>query len=256
MSDQLPEILQTAESCGFVVFKNGDYNLNIIGVRSVNPMPNLFIDKIYLVYKSDGNWVEEIYPITTDAGTYWLENPSRVLGTAVLVHDKQYRGVYKLGLHRGNYEALVQTGGEVLVWRDNNKDDVVDFGGPEYSGYFGINIHRANSSRQSTQVDRWSAGCQVFANPSHFSRLIQLAKLQIRHGHGDSFSYTLLSEKTIDQILIDKQESECQAEESKSQSKLPKKSSLTSSKSSKKSMKPKGRKAKAGQKSPKPSDKK
>ena len=49
------------------------------------------------------------------------------------------------------------------VYRGNNKDNKVDAGGPIDSGWHGINIHRASSSWQSKQVNKWSAGCQVLA---------------------------------------------------------------------------------------------
>ena len=39
---------------------------------------------------------------------------------------------------------------------------------PPPFGVFGINHHRANSKTTSTQVDKWSAGCQVQPNPVLF----------------------------------------------------------------------------------------
>ena len=43
-----------------------------------------------------------------------------------------------------------------------------------YNGFFGINIHRANSKRKSSQVDKWSAGCQVLPDPNEFDRMLQM----------------------------------------------------------------------------------
>jgi hypothetical protein len=267
-----PKILEQAEALGYKTFE-GEYDLNIIGVRSSRIIPNKFNDKLYIVYKRDGEWCEHCYPITTVAGSYWLQNPSRTLGTAVVVHDRQYRSVWSIGLHRGQYEALVQTG-EITVWRDGNKDDKVDYGGEEYAGYFGINCHRANRNHQSASVDKWSAGCQVFANPSHFSAFMSLCRAQVAAGLGDKYSYTLIHEDSLNQLSIEQakpkktkpkkaktkkpktEDKPCLDEELKSQSQSPKKSSRSSSSSSKKSTKRKPTTAKAGAKSRKPKDKK
>jgi len=267
-----PKILEQAEALGFKTF-SGEYDLNIIGVRSSRIIPNRFNDKIYVVYRHDGAWHEHCYPITTVAGSYWLQNPARSEGTAVVVHDKQFRSVWSIGKHKGQYEALVQTG-LISIWRDGNKDDKVDYGGEEYEGYFGINCHRSNRNHQSSSVDKWSAGCQVFANPSHFSAFMSLCQLQVKAGHGDKFSYTLIHEDTLKMLSENKAEAEqpskakpkkskpskgdspCLDEELKSQSQSQEKSFPSSSTSSKKSTKPRPKTAKAEAKSPKRSDKK
>lgn len=186
-----PKILDRVLSKGFRVFNGGDYDLNIIGVRSEDATPNVFNDKLHVCYTVRGIWYEHIYEITTDAGLYWLKNGG-LKGTAILCHDRQYRGAYILGKHKGKYEALVQQGNKVDVWRDRNMDDLHDYGGEIDSGYFGINIHRAGATRKSVQVDRWSAGCQVFADPDDFAEFLDLCKMQIKFRRYAKFSYTLL----------------------------------------------------------------
>ena len=190
----IPDILQRAENLGYTIFKSGAYNLNLIGVRSSETTANAFDDTMYCVYRdSSGQWIELAFPITTDPGKYWLENPGRIEGTAILVSG-QYRGTWKLGKHRGKYDALVQTGGKVKVYRDSDKDDILEHD-PENiaQGYFGINIHRASSVRTSSDVDRWSAGCQVFADPNDYKLFIELCKISVDL-YGNSFSYTLLED--------------------------------------------------------------
>jgi hypothetical protein len=267
-----PKIIEQAKALGYVVFE-GEMDLNLIGVRSSRIVPNKFNDKIYVCYMKGGVWQEHCFPITTVAGSYWLQNPSRAEGTAVVVHDRQYRSVWSIGLHRGQYEALTQTG-EITVWRDGNKDKKVDYGGEEYAGYFGINAHRSNRNHQSQSVDKWSAGCQVFANPSHFSAFMSLCRAQVSAGLGDKFSYTLIHEDSLKRLeeeqrnpkpkpkrkpktkLSKKGDKPCLDEELKSQSQSRKKSSRLSSSSSKKSTKPKQKTAKAAAKSPKQKDSK
>ena len=189
----IPTILQTVKDKGYVIFEHGQYNLNIIGVRTPDMTPNVFNDWLYVVYKDETDqWVELRYQITTDPGLYYLEQPANIKGTAILKAG-QYRSSHKLGKHRGQYDALVQRG-LVTVYRDRNGDDVFDMSADsEDSGYFGINIHRASSRRESTQVDRWSAGCQVFANPNEYAMFIDLCKRAATRW-GDTFTYTLIEQ--------------------------------------------------------------
>ena len=86
----------------------------------------------------------------------------------------------KLMTIRENIHALCQRG-KVKVWRDNNKDNILDWEGETDTGdNFGINIHRANTDPEdiATKVDWHSAGCQVIANINDFNRMMGLANTQ------------------------------------------------------------------------------
>jgi len=183
-----PEILTRAKAIGAVIFEGQDYDMNIIGERNPEGTSNIFDDWIHVLFLKEGEWQWYVFKCTTDAGLYWLNSHD----TAILIHNRQYRGVYKFGLHRGQYRALVQRGGPVSIWRDRNRDNIHDYGGEEHSGYFGINIHRASANRDSEVVDRYSAGCQVLQSPADFEAFLSLLDLQIEHLSSDSFSYTLL----------------------------------------------------------------
>ena len=189
-------VLEVIRSKGYDTFEDRHpFDLNIFGVRSSSTIPNAFDDIIGVVYRTPSSeWQLEYWPATTDPGLYYLEVPMRVEGTAILVPG-QYRGVYKLDYHRGKYLALCQRNGRVKVYRDDNRDDVLNWTGEVSSGMYGINIHRASARGTSTTIDKWSAGCQVIANPDHFDRLIALARNQIEyHPTWSSFTYTLLEE--------------------------------------------------------------
>ena len=82
---------------------------------------------------------------------------------------------------------------KVKVYRDNNRNDVLDMN-PDtiQDGYFGINIHRASAVRETESVNKYSAGCQVIADPKDFDQFLSLCDLQIEHLGVDRFSYTLL----------------------------------------------------------------
>jgi hypothetical protein len=64
-------------------------------------------------------------------------------------------------------------------------------------GIFGINIHKAGKFKNgSTQIDKWSAGCQVFSKESDFNQLMELA-YKAKDLYGNSFTYTLIESKDI-----------------------------------------------------------
>lgn len=186
-----PVLLDYVAALGHAVFERGQYNLNIIGIRSKAWEPDKFDDRICVVYKDDSGWVTRTWEATCDPGQYWLAHPMRPTGTAILVPG-QYRGAYKIGKHRGKYDALTQRGGRVKVYRDNNKDEVLDHD-PESvtEGYYGINIHKAGEV--STEVNRWSAGCQVFANERDFDEFMSLVRKSAAIW-GEFFTYTLVDE--------------------------------------------------------------
>jgi len=193
--DKEPEILEYVESHGFKVFRNGDYNLNIIGERNISERrAGLFDDKIYIVFKKDGVWQQWTTNITTDPGRYYLEKEDyREDGVAILVHPQQCRGAYKIGPHgRTRYTALRQHK-PVKIWRDNNKDSWLDFDSDVYEGIFYINIHRASTNPNGTKyVSVWSAGCQVFDNIHDFEVFMELCYKSATI-YGDTFTYTLVA---------------------------------------------------------------
>ena len=58
-------------------------------------------------------------------------------------------------------------------------------------GINAINILRANRVRASTQVDKWSVGCQVMQDPDHVDCFMKLCDRAAKN-FGNSFTYTLL----------------------------------------------------------------
>lgn len=164
----LSKFLTIAAEKGFTVSQDG---LNIVGWRNSLGRVNYFDDRISLYWKDDGVWEGRDYQATTKPGNPFLKNPINPKGTAILVPG-QYS--YKLGLHHGKYEALVQAG-PVKVYRDNNRDLVYDLFRPTIEeGYFGINIHRASIGDKLVGPD--SAGCQVIKSKSDYDEFIGLCK--------------------------------------------------------------------------------
>ena len=122
------EQIQTAvQSKGHKFFENGDYNVNIVGVRNSatdNKVTNKFDDWMTISYKVNGEWNFHCYDCTTDPGKYWVDNLLNPDGVAIVVPG-QYRGSHQIGLHQGKYEALRQMK-PIKVWRDDNEDNVYD----------------------------------------------------------------------------------------------------------------------------------
>lgn len=181
-------------------FEDGQYNLNIFGVRTENKTADFFDDFIGVCYKNaNDEKICQVFKATTDAGTYWLKNPENKKGTALLVPN-QYKSAYKLGMHRGQYRALVQDK-PVKVYRDNNKNTILDFNECTIEeGIFGINIHRSNPLTYSRNVYKWSAGCQVFQDIVEYDLFIHLCKTA-KTKYGNSFTYTLFTENDFQEYF-------------------------------------------------------
>ena len=186
-----PAIIRAIEAMDYLVYEDG--KINIIGVRRTNDVePNKFDDDIYLAWVGGGEWQSRCYPCTTDPGTYWLESPMRVDGTAIMVPG-QYVDAYCWGLHRGNYETLVNRGpgGPVKVYRDANKDDILDMDPSTIEEGHGLNLHHAGTD--SSQVNRWSAGCQVFKRLSDWHEAMAVWKAS----DAELFTYTLINDTDL-----------------------------------------------------------
>ena len=190
------EIKAAIRKKGYVVFgdESKGYDLNLIGVRSADINSNKFNDHFIVMYLYEGEWCFFRFPCTTDPGLYWRQNPMNVAGTALL-KPGQYRGAFQLGEHK-DYPALVQRT-ELPVYRDADRDMVLE---PDEStvqrGFFGIHIHRANAKTASVEVNKWSAGCQVLADPYHFEFLMELCRKSASI-FGNAFTYTLLTEDDL-----------------------------------------------------------
>lgn len=191
----LSKIKGILRSKGYEIYTKPN-QLNIIGIRSTSTIPNKFDDEIHVFYKvAPLKWFYHVYKATTDPGTFWLRNPMQPQGTAILAQG-QYKGAYRIGLHQGKYKALVQVK-PITVIRDYDRDAKLDFrNGSKSKGMYGINIHRASLNGVTKQVDKYSAGCQVFADIRDFNEFMSLCE---KHSslYGNSFTYTLIDFRAV-----------------------------------------------------------
>ena len=85
---------QTVKGKGYKWFSNGDYNLNLVGIRNSdtkNKVTNAFDDTLTVSYKVGGKWKYHEFDCTTDPGTHWVKNILKASGVAIL-KPGQYRG--------------------------------------------------------------------------------------------------------------------------------------------------------------------
>lgn len=199
MSYTREQIEAAVKSKGYVWFEdsaNKGFDVNIVGVRNSSTgtkVTNLFDDHLTVSYKENGEWKFFVWAATTDPGKKGVLEYHNKDGVARLVPN-QYRGSHAIGLHQGKYEALRQQK-NVKVYRDANKDLNYDEN-KIAEGVFGINIHKAG--QDSTWVENWSEGCQVFKRVKDFDEFMKIVKKASKI-HGNSFTYTLIESKDIKQ---------------------------------------------------------
>lgn len=175
--------------------KNLDFDdYNLIGLRNSistkKNYPNRFTDALFLMSPESSKKVE-FFPATTVPGPFFLVIPFRnwyiASGVKNTINPEGpsiiQPGVYdyKIGKHRGEYEALVQAG-PVKVQRyqpieDPKKATFTTYTpGKESKVSSSINIHRGNRTGTSQTVDSHSAGCIVTKNAQDLRKIISAMK--------------------------------------------------------------------------------
>ncbi len=195
------QIEKAVKAKGYVWFEdteNKTYDVNIIGVRNNAPsiadkVTNVFDDCLTITFKDESKSLQfYCWNATCDPGKKGVMEFHNNKGVARLVPG-QYRGVWKIDKHQGKYDALCQRNGNVTVWRDKNRDLLFEEKVTD-TGMFGINIHKAGTD--STWVENWSEGCQVFKRVKDFDLFMSICKKAAKI-HGNKFSYTLLESTDI-----------------------------------------------------------
>jgi hypothetical protein len=201
MSYTREQVETAVKAKGYVWFEdatNKSYDVNIVGIRNTaqsvyKKVTNVFDDHLTVSFKDEkGAWQSYCWNATCDPGKKGVQQFHNKKGVARLVPG-QYRRVWTVDKHQGKYEALCQRLGNVTVWRDANRDLVFDENVTD-TGMFGINIHKAG--QDSTWVENWSEGCQVFKRVKDFVAFMAICKKAARI-HGNKFSYTLLESADI-----------------------------------------------------------
>lgn len=192
--EQVENAVKTKGYAWFADATNKNYDVNIVGIRNSSTnekVTNVFDDFLTISYKEKGQWKFNIWAATTDPGKRGVMESKNKDGVARLV-EGQYRGSHIIRLHQGKYEALGQDR-PVKVYRDAKKDMTYDEN-KIAEGVYGINIHKAGAN--STFVENWSEGCQVFKRSADFEEFMKICR-RSREIHGNRFTYTLIETKDI-----------------------------------------------------------
>lgn len=141
----------------------------LVGLRTDETLTNTFDDFMAFI---DGGKVVDVWPCSTTAGKYWIQNPVTVggiTGTAVLMvgyYPKMWKFV--TGANWSNLWLKAPYFAQVApctVYRDGDKNDKLDKRVTQ-TGLFGINGHRGGIG---SFIDRWSAGCQITPDTQWFN---------------------------------------------------------------------------------------
>mgnify|MGYP001558944548 CR=1 FL=1 len=174
----------------YTFFDRGIYNINIIALRALPGEPNKFDDYLSISYRrARDEPVTQAFKCTTDPGTYYLNNPMRTIGTAVIA-PQQVRGGMTIGNHKRLYSCLVQNK-PLKVYRDNNRDSTVNYVGPTIETPNSLQIHRASANWAVESVNKYSAGCIVVQDPKDFEEFMTIVYLSVER-YGDKFTFTLI----------------------------------------------------------------
>ncbi|HAG84147.1 MAG TPA: peptidoglycan-binding protein [Cyanobacteria bacterium UBA12227] len=179
-------IVKHMQTKGYQIFQ-GIRQYNIVYVEGMNAdatlnsdQPNSFNDRRLVLQIIDGtpaiigNW-----EATTEPGFHYTYRPMNPSVGAARIKFGQYKA-WRVGAHgKDRHEALVQTGGPVIVHRDFNKDfkrtnDKLD------TGYFGINQHWGYDLPQNN-VYYASAGCLVGRSREGHRQFMKLIKQDQRY---------------------------------------------------------------------------
>jgi hypothetical protein len=188
-------VMAACYKLGHKYFENGDFNVNIIGIRNSstgNKVTNAFDDWMTISYKDGGVWKFFSWSATTDPGKDPMLRGNNGRGTARVVPG-QYPGSHNIDLHQGKYRALKQKG-KLRLYRDADKDLEYDTDKIVDSNLDGINIHHAGAD--SVLVGEWSHGCTVFKRIKDFDAFMVIVEKSAKL-HGNSFTYTLIESKDL-----------------------------------------------------------
>lgn len=201
MSYTREQIEAAVKAKGYVWFNddaNKGFDVNIVGVRNAatgKKVTNVFDDNLTLSFKDEnGVWQFYSWMNTTDPGKKSMLEWKKmgITGGCARLVAGQYRGSHTIGLHQGKYQALKQQK-PVKVYRDSDLD--LEYDEDKITeGIYGINIHKAG--QDSTWINDWSAGCQVFKRVKDFDVFMKICKKAAKI-HSNSFTYTLIESNDI-----------------------------------------------------------
>ncbi|MFK0731584.1 MAG: hypothetical protein ACIWVG_10550, partial [Gloeotrichia echinulata HAB0833] len=170
-------IIDAMRRSNYSIDERNDY-VNIVYIEGMNTdgtvnndEANKFNDLRCAIVFADGVPRISVWEATTEPGNYYTVNPVNPKGAARIKFG-QYKA-WKVGMHRGHHEALVQCE-NLIVCRDLN-GDMERKGDREEAGLFGINQH-GGYDNPTDDIGRASAGCLVGRTMSGHKEFMDLVK--------------------------------------------------------------------------------
>lgn len=181
--------------------------INVFGIRDERGMKDDVINDWICIADSK---TEEVYKFkgSVDPGIFYTNHmiSSNLKGVAHIALGNHPK-VYMVGLHKGKYEAMVQQGNKIKIWRDVDKNFKFTKGKDIVStGWYGVNIHRMSDWKILTKIGRYSAGCNIIQNVKDFSNFLKIVKNSNhykKYRGGARFSYTLISINEIPKKFLE-----------------------------------------------------
>lgn len=169
---------------------NTDYIEGMDPDGSINANRQNAFDDLHVIYTFN----KEGKPVllfkaecTTQPGARYTLRPINPEGAAIA--DLGYQVCWQTGLHRGNYPALIQTGGSIRVWRDRSKTYARGGENKLTSGWFGINQHHGGDAPR-TDIGSHSAGCLVTRSVKAHERALEIKKGDPRYVANRQFVFS------------------------------------------------------------------
>ena len=168
----------------------GPGEINIVYVEGIDASgrpnanaPNRFNDlRLVIEFIGGRPCIVGSWDATTEPGRRYTERPLPGVDGAARIAFGQYKA-WQVGIHHAGkpsgHEALVQTGGPVVVCRDVNKD-YRRAGDRQTSGYYGINQHHGYGLPKH-DIGGASAGCLVGRDVAGHREFMAIVKSDPRY---------------------------------------------------------------------------
>jgi hypothetical protein len=198
----LASVIATYQRLNYPVFVNGDYNVNLCGIRSLSRESNHFDDIFCLFYRISGSWHFHQFPVTLDPGLTYLQtpfSPEAAKDGTFIIAPGFYRGLWAIGKFK-NRQALLQVG-TVRGYRDKNWDHILDLDPKTItSGNYGILFHpHFQGVKVAQRVWNSSAGCVVPQSDDDFEFTMAICNKSARI-FGNKFSFAVIHEEQLVKI--------------------------------------------------------
>ena len=187
------KLISAYKNKNYPYYKQGDFNVNLFGIRCVDSFDNKFSDILGISYSENGVLKILTIPGTTRPGTLLHDIPGGVACIVPGYYPKiwEFRDDYTGWL---KYPYFYQIG-KFRIWRDEKKDEIIDHTNEQDIANVGLNCHRMSwdGIEGQTGVFNWSEGCQGSEEPE-FKKLLPIIRESVKK-YGNIFSYALFELK-------------------------------------------------------------